>query len=108
MGHGNALSQLQPPQVRTLREGFQILDRDSDGVVNREDVADMLNQLGMSTYRTWYALPDAILICSSFGRTPIDCNRHCSILPTIGSADYPSGSISQHHCDESSCALTKF
>jgi Ca2+-binding EF-hand superfamily protein len=46
-GSGNALSQLQPTQVRTLREGFEILDRDSDGVVNREDVADMLNQLGL-------------------------------------------------------------
>ncbi|KEZ42578.1 hypothetical protein SAPIO_CDS5810 [Scedosporium apiospermum] len=45
--HGNALSKLQPSQVRTLREGFQILDRDSDGVVNRDDVADMLNQLGL-------------------------------------------------------------
>jgi Ca2+-binding EF-hand superfamily protein len=44
--NGNALSQLQPAQVRNLRDGFQILDRDSDGVVNREDVADMLNQLG--------------------------------------------------------------
>ncbi len=44
---GNALSQLQPAQVRTLRDAFQILDRDSDGVVNREDVADMLGQLGM-------------------------------------------------------------
>lgn len=33
--------------MRTLREGFQILDRDSDGIVNREDVADMLNQLGL-------------------------------------------------------------
>ena len=44
--HGTALSQLQPSQVRNLRDGFQILDRDSDGVVNREDVADMLNQLG--------------------------------------------------------------
>lgn len=51
-GHGNALSQLQPAQVRTLREGFQILDRDSDGAVNREDVADMLNQLGMSASNT--------------------------------------------------------
>lgn len=49
IGHGNALSQLQPAQVRTLREGFQILDRDSDGIVNREDVADMLNQLGMES-----------------------------------------------------------
>ncbi|KAK7414883.1 hypothetical protein QQX98_006304 [Neonectria punicea] len=45
--HGGALSQLQPTQVRTLRDGFQILDRDCDGVVNREDVADMLNQLGL-------------------------------------------------------------
>ncbi|KAL2133691.1 hypothetical protein VTI74DRAFT_1919 [Chaetomium olivicolor] len=47
VGHGNALSQLQPSQVRTMREAFQILDRDSDGVVTREDVTDMLNQLGL-------------------------------------------------------------
>lgn len=46
IGHGNALSQLQPAQVRVLRDGFQIMDRDSDGVVNREDVVDMLTQLG--------------------------------------------------------------
>ena len=46
MGHGNALSKLQPAQVRILRDGFQILDRDSDGTVNRDDIADMLNQLG--------------------------------------------------------------
>ncbi|KAK2605182.1 hypothetical protein N8I77_008037 [Diaporthe amygdali] len=51
-GHGNALSKLQPAQVRTLREGFQILDRDSDGAVNREDVADMLNQLGLPSSAT--------------------------------------------------------
>ncbi|KAK4165447.1 hypothetical protein QBC43DRAFT_316033 [Cladorrhinum sp. PSN259] len=47
VGHGSSMAQLQPSQLRTLREGFQILDRDSDGVVNREDVADMLNQLGL-------------------------------------------------------------
>ncbi|ROW04603.1 hypothetical protein VPNG_07430 [Cytospora leucostoma] len=51
-GHGNALSQLQPAQVRTLREGFQILDRDSDGVVNREDVTEMLGQLGLPATAT--------------------------------------------------------
>lgn len=49
LAHGNALSQLQASQVRTLRDSFQILDRDCDGVINREDVADMLSQLGMST-----------------------------------------------------------
>jgi Ca2+-binding EF-hand superfamily protein len=42
----NALSKLQPAQVRELREGFQTLDRDSDGQVGRDDVGDMLTQLG--------------------------------------------------------------
>ncbi|KAI0995420.1 hypothetical protein K3495_g12759 [Podosphaera aphanis] len=46
---GNALSKLQPSQVRELRECFQILDRDSDGHVGKEDVLDMLTQLGLST-----------------------------------------------------------
>jgi hypothetical protein len=46
LGHGTAMSQLQPAQVRTLKEAFQVLDRDSDGMVGRDDVADMLNQLG--------------------------------------------------------------
>jgi hypothetical protein len=45
-GDNSALSRLQPAQVRELREGFQVLDRDSDGQVGREDVADMLTQLG--------------------------------------------------------------
>lgn len=56
VGHGNALSQLQPSQVRTMREAFQILDRDSDGVVNREDVVDMLNQLGKTSRRRPYTM----------------------------------------------------
>lgn len=46
VGNSNALAQLKPGQVRELREGFQILDRDSDGLVGREDVIDMLAQLG--------------------------------------------------------------
>ena len=29
-----------------MREGFQILDRDNDGLVNRDDVVDMLTNLG--------------------------------------------------------------
>ncbi|KAI9775269.1 MAG: hypothetical protein M1839_001321 [Geoglossum umbratile] len=41
------LSQLNPAQVRELREGFQLLDRDSDGHVGRDDIADMLANLGL-------------------------------------------------------------
>ncbi|KAI1167517.1 EF-hand [Nemania serpens] len=52
IGHGSALSQLQPAQVRVLRDGFQIMDRDSDGAVNREDVLDMLGQLGLPAKAT--------------------------------------------------------
>ena len=44
--NSDALAKLSPAQVREMREGFQILDRDNDGQVNREDVVDMLANLG--------------------------------------------------------------
>ena len=47
----DALAKLPPAQVREMREGFQILDRDSDGHVNREDVVDMLTNLGTCSNR---------------------------------------------------------
>ncbi|EFR02986.1 hypothetical protein MGYG_05984 [Nannizzia gypsea CBS 118893] len=40
------LSKIPPAQLREMREAFQVLDRDNDGQVNREDVADALNNLG--------------------------------------------------------------
>ncbi|KAL8898279.1 MAG: hypothetical protein Q9207_006788 [Kuettlingeria erythrocarpa] len=43
---GDALAKLPPAQVREMREGFQVLDRDNDGLVTRDDVVDMLNNLG--------------------------------------------------------------
>jgi len=44
--NGDTLAKLPPAQVREMREGFQILDRDNDGQANREDVVDMLANLG--------------------------------------------------------------
>jgi len=43
----DALAKLNQAQVRELREAFQVLDRNSDGVIGRDDVVDMLNQLGV-------------------------------------------------------------
>lgn len=43
---GDTLAKLPPAQVREMREGFQVLDRDDDGTVTREDVVDMLTNLG--------------------------------------------------------------
>jgi Ca2+-binding EF-hand superfamily protein len=43
----NALSKLPTAQVHSLRESFQILDRDDDGQVNKDDISDMLSQLGL-------------------------------------------------------------
>jgi hypothetical protein len=44
---GDTLSKIPPAQLREMREAFQVLDRDSDGQVIREDVVDILTNLGM-------------------------------------------------------------
>uniref|UniRef100_A0A093US00 Myosin regulatory light chain 1 n=1 Tax=Talaromyces marneffei PM1 TaxID=1077442 RepID=A0A093US00_TALMA len=46
----DTLSKLPASQVRDMREAFLVLDRDNDGNVNRDDVADVLSNLGMSTH----------------------------------------------------------
>ncbi|KAL9044694.1 MAG: hypothetical protein Q9214_002188 [Letrouitia sp. 1 TL-2023] len=46
---GDTLAKLPPAQVREMREGFQTLDRDNDGLVNREDVLHMLANLGQES-----------------------------------------------------------
>lgn len=48
----DAAANLSPAQLREIREAFQVLDRDNDGSVNREDVADVLVNIGMSTGST--------------------------------------------------------
>jgi Ca2+-binding EF-hand superfamily protein len=42
------LTKLPPAQLREMREAFQVLDRNNDGQVNRDDVADILLNLGLS------------------------------------------------------------
>jgi hypothetical protein len=44
----DALGQLPPAQLREMREAYQVLDRDNDGSVNRDDIADVLLNLGLS------------------------------------------------------------
>lgn len=46
-GGVDALSKVHPARLREMHESFQVLDRNSDGLVDRGDVADMLGQLGM-------------------------------------------------------------
>ncbi|EGE84727.2 calmodulin [Blastomyces dermatitidis ATCC 18188] len=46
VANGDTLSRLPQAQLREMREAFQVLDRDNDGKVNREDVADILLNLG--------------------------------------------------------------
>lgn len=44
----DAAAKLPATQVREIREAFQVLDRDNDGLVNKDDVADVLMNLGMA------------------------------------------------------------
>lgn len=46
-GSSDAASKLAPAQLREIREAFQVLDRDNDGSVNKDDVADVLVNVGM-------------------------------------------------------------
>lgn len=43
----DAAAHLTPAQLREIREAFQVLDRDNDGSVNKDDVADVLQNVGM-------------------------------------------------------------
>ncbi|KAB8217345.1 hypothetical protein BDV33DRAFT_177384 [Aspergillus novoparasiticus] len=45
-GSSDAASKLAPAQLREIREAFQVLDRDNDGSVNKDDVADVLVNVG--------------------------------------------------------------
>lgn len=63
--NSDALARLPAAQVREMREAYQILDRDNDGQVIREDVADVLGSLGMyrgTSLTTIGWLPKAILL----------------------------------------------
>jgi hypothetical protein len=46
IANADASSKLPANQVREIREAFQVLDRDNDGLVNKDDVADVLSNLG--------------------------------------------------------------
>ena len=57
MVNGDALTKLPPPQVREMREAFQVLDRDNDGLVNKDDIADILLNLGRLNWE-WFRSRD--------------------------------------------------
>ncbi|KZF25071.1 hypothetical protein L228DRAFT_243855 [Xylona heveae TC161] len=44
----SSLGNANPAQAREMREAFQLLDRDGDGQVTRDDVIDMLTNLGQT------------------------------------------------------------
>ena len=47
----DSAANLGAAQLREVREAFQVLDRDNDGLVNRDDVADALANVGK--YRSY-------------------------------------------------------
>ncbi|PYH90081.1 calmodulin [Aspergillus ellipticus CBS 707.79] len=42
----DAAAKLSPAQLREIREAFQVLDRDNDGLVDKDDVSDVLVNIG--------------------------------------------------------------
>lgn len=60
-GVSDATSKLPANKLREIRESFQVLDRDNDGMVNREDVTDVLTNLGR------YSVPPKYMGCKLRG-----------------------------------------
>lgn len=96
--NGDALSKLPASQVREMREGFQILDRDNDGLVNRDDVVDMLTNLGnmtSSSFDKFFTLSrrygQARLIRGNRSRRIRD--RDVAVLPARGAANAASADV---------------
>ncbi|KAF7714618.1 Calcium-binding EF-hand domain-containing protein [Penicillium ucsense] len=62
-GSADAASRLPANQVREIREAFQVLDRDNDGLVSKDDVADVLSNIGQdaspSTLSRFFPDPSA-------------------------------------------------
>jgi len=48
-GAHDAVSKLDPARILEMRDAFQILDRDDDGQVTKDDVIEMLSQLGKNS-----------------------------------------------------------
>lgn len=42
-----AFTQLNPNQVRRLKEAYSLLDKDGDGNISASDINEMLTSLGM-------------------------------------------------------------
>lgn len=103
MSHGNAISHLQPAQVRQLREGFEVLDRDSDGVINREDVADMLNQLGkIGKLKISTKFPRS----NRSPRPAVQTLRRVKLFPAINAANDDDGCFPEFPCHDASFFIT--
>lgn len=63
----DSISRLPPAQLQQMHEAFQVLDRDGDGQVNRDDVVDVLKSLGASIFPRLILSPtDQLLTISIF------------------------------------------
>ncbi|KAK6520684.1 hypothetical protein TWF506_000933 [Arthrobotrys conoides] len=83
----NAMNQLTQPQIQELRESFQVLDKDGDGVINRDDLSAMLNSLGQD--------PTPTLLSTYFSNvpTPFNLASYLTTLTTHLSAFSPRDDI---------------
>lgn len=91
---GDAAANLTPVQLREIREAFQVLDRDNDGSVNREDVADVLGNIGVWTLTKDHFFCFFLLLLTVTARTQLVCVA--TILPPRGSSDHQLPHVLNH------------
>ena len=86
----DAASKLPAHQAREIREAFQVLDRDNDGKVNKDDVVDVLMNLGMDLC----ARPTELQLTTS--RSGLVFSNNLALLPTWSTVNNQLPDLSQH------------
>ena len=89
----DTLSKVDAAQVRDLREAFQLLDRDGDGIVGRDDVAVTLNDLGMTSRRCYVAISDPLATDISPKRPGRVAAHHLGLLSSGKAAERNAGPV---------------
>ncbi|VVT57811.1 uncharacterized protein SAPINGB_P005881 [Magnusiomyces paraingens] len=84
------LSQLTPEQVKEVRDAFEIFDKNKDGTISRDELGQVMRQLGLTPSET--QIMDIIDSADIDKNGVIDINEFINLMPAFtGGASFREG-----------------
>ncbi|KAL4884326.1 hypothetical protein BJY04DRAFT_6418 [Aspergillus karnatakaensis] len=94
----DAAARLAPAQLREIREAFQVLDRDNDGFVDKDDVADVLANVGQDPSNLFQFFPPGSASTINF---PTFLNTLSQLLAPLSSRQELTNALAAFDEDDS-------